>query len=726
MKRFLYLIYLLTLLSVASCATDDLDYSAGLPDHAGGKPFYMALKLKSDDVLVSTRDGGMTRADGAFHDGSVDEHAIAKNGNFILFFNADKKFIAFSDLWGFEEIKDDNNTASTPDTDSDKSNSSPELILKTECYAFGDELPSYCLVVVNATDDLYNKMRNFPGWDIDEVLKTIWEEDEPLNIGKRIEDGNVYLTMTNSVYSVDGKMKVETEIPDGLIVEDPELLKSDSYTPLTVNIERMVAKYTMSYFGETDGESEDKIYFRPYDGHQLTFCSYDDNGNPQYEARNWRMKVLTWDINGLSKRNYIYKHINPSADYFNGWNDPSSKRCYWSEDPDYDDATVYPWQYRWALDNSKVTYLAQTDINFPLKYYSFKEIEDRDLGPNGARYTPENTYNNSFNTTDKGLFDERANLIAASHLLICSEVQIDGEAAGWGRVGDFYRNRVGMCYRTPQDLFSGFMAAINSKVISHSTVEYTYYNADGEDDNRQETGYKDLSGERRNVNLSGEWKLYYYTSTSQSEADKKNPANYVELDHEWLINFVKTHPHSSLYREAHVKDGDGKVFPWIEGMRIGQKKVNEQTGQEEWVSLQWFKYKTDAEGNILLDYWGYKIVDESTLTDLSDNDRMSLIYELWGVADHFNDGKMYYPVAIPIKVNGSTLQAAGSDVNESWHGVLRNGWYRFSLNSVSKLGYPVDVLSQPIVPNNEDPNRLILVDIVIIPWHVEEQYVPLF
>ena len=86
---------------------------------------------------------------------------------------------------------------------------------------------------------------------------------------------------------------------------------------------------------------------------------------------------------------------------------------------------------------------------------------------------------------------------------------------------------------------------------------------------------------------------------------------------------------------------------------------------------------------------------------------------------------MYY--ALPIRHNLESESFEGDEVTDvatADYGVVRNTWYRMTLNSVQKPGTPVSDPDQPIIPNPEPDEKSLGVEVEIIPWAIVDIEVP--
>ncbi len=90
----------------------------------------------------------------------------------------------------------------------------------------------------------------------------------------------------------------------------------------------------------------------------------------------------------------------------------------------------------------------------------------------------------------------------------------------------------------------------------------------------------------------------------------------------------------------------------------------------------------------------------------------------------FNDGLMYY--SIPIEhLNNVTEEnplPSGQSILEAQYGVVRNHWYRLTINSLSDLGKGIYEETEVIVPDPEDPTYYYVgADINILSWQKVSQ-----
>ena len=565
------------------------------------------------------------------------------------------------------------------------------------------------------------------------------EDGDPLNIGRDFDaDGKAkYFTMSNSIYVKDNKLQAAVPItPD--IIQD-----ADNYDPkkkpLTIYVERMVAKFTLKLVNNEDGiynpgasaDDDESGENTPDDGNidktaanpLYVFAGIDGEGITSTTA-DWRVQLKGWGINALETKNYVYKHIYSAQDisFPDGWIFDNNPRTYWSIDYHYQQEQ-YPWQYRNMFDrtydkkdkdgNDLLTNYDNFDYyenhlmrengklkkndNY-LRNYSYNELEERSR-QNFDRvvYVPENTYDYLSNEDKfKKALDDRPHLLAGTHLLVGAELQIDLDGNGEYKAQDLYRDRHGIYYTEEIDCLKSLIHSFNRTLSSQSSMEFTYYNWDGRD---AKNGTRYAIRPTADASAGRTYSLYATDVFG----------NYQKLTIDTLDDFLEQ-LHNWRLANAYIKDGDGKRMPWIEAADFDIKFDIRWTddGTSATTSLQNIYYTREKES----DQW--KQVPATELT-VDQNVIKSLLYEWLGAVDHFNNGKMYY--SAPVK------NLRYKDDRTPFYGVVRNSWYSFELTDVKRVGTPVDDPAQPIVPLIVDTHDQINVRIRILDWHTVEETV---
>ena len=745
----------------------------------GDTPYYVNLRLRTQSDMFTRADEEPAQNNNNKIDGTHEEHDICKTaGNFALFFDVDGKYISFANLYSVNEKPND---GETPDVWGDKhghedeTEDTPQVEATYTCrfYGFANRQPAKVLVVVNAPVKIYDQLTDFPGWTLDEVMKQVWDEsvDPYGNLGfyTTKTDGKMtrYFTMTNTTYiDRNGNLHCAEEIPEGSITTDED--EVEDLSPVTIYLERMVSKFSMSLNFNPDE-------YHPVSSQSLDVCKYE-NGVLTYSEAPWALQLLGWGLNGLETQNYLFKNVDKTGDWLGhpGWNSPAERRCYWSVDPHYDDLRVYPWQHDDAMDRYDLDHRdwyndfhsydekdgsAQVNGGFALKYYPFKDfcpdVSDDGSFPEGYAYntgiyyTPENTFMQGMQVDiSRGT---RAYELAGTHVLLCARLLLSDVNGGYSPCEKIYRNRVGVCYFDELSLLEDFMNAMNYKLTSQKYIYYKYYPWDEE---KVSNGKKSYYGHTFRAVPSGTYALYYQDPDS---------GDYHELT-STILNDLLDDQQYRFVRPADAVNADGKIIPWIMYKEGGTNKDDDvdfeplklyilsknadDNSNDDGETIFAKDYRTSAlleeyirSRELKFEYFNGKDWTAFPNNFEDDNDTQSLFYEIWGVADFFRYGLMYYAVPIhaqEVSGNMASTPASGditqlADMSAGfddpkfyyYYGVVRNNWYNFTLHSIGDLGIPVFDVDKPIVPNYANKKDQVKVEMEILPMHVEDITVPI-
>ena len=392
-----------------SCVDEKLNIDSPEFPREGDTPYYVKLRLETTDDTFTRADQEDKSPGSGFQDASHNEHDISPNaGNIAIFFDDGDKYISWAKLYSVNEVgekeqeEDEDGNKFTPNTPE------PEATYSCRFNGFADRKPAKVLVVVNLdpASEAYKKLTDFPGWDVNDVMKNVWEvstnvvydgsyypaypEKGPETIGRFVddkikdEDGNptTFFTMANSTYvtgiepGVNGQVFTGAEVHCAQEIDEDNFFMgekiggdngsgSDNETaqqiaessevnkPAVVYLERMVAKFSLDTF------AFDPNNYTPADAHNLDVCVYDDH-QLKYEDTSWSLQILGWGLNGIESSSYLFKNVpDPQSGGENDWLDHSgewqsnstyNKRSYWAKDPHYDNIEEYPWQYDYAKD----------------------------------------------------------------------------------------------------------------------------------------------------------------------------------------------------------------------------------------------------------------------------------------------------------------------------------------------------------------------------------------
>lgn len=798
-------------LLLSGCADDALNINSPSAQE-GDTEYFLKLQLNTSTGGFSGR-GGDNNMPGDLVNGTHDEHTIGENGNFAIFFDEEDAYISCAELYSVNEVGGGQEDPQT------------EAEFTTRFYGFANRKPAKVLVVVNASDKLKNKVMGFPGWNLDQTMKQVWEEtgnywigpdknpDDPYDhLGFR-QEGNVkYFTMTNTSYIETDPVDRTRKLHCAEIIKDENVTENENEVvnlePVKIYLERMVSKFE---FAMTNTESNT---FLPYNAQSLDVCVYTD-GQFKYYDYKWAVEVVGWGINGLERSNYLFKNLDPKGQYFTDypeWNSAYDRRSWWSEDPHYlKSQGLYPWQTRDAKDivnpensNYRTLFQYYSDTNpehhFSLTYYPYSwfvfgsdesNYDDIDLfngytgepefgtyrGTNKVVYAPENTFapgmivDRSKNAGDNVY--TRASELAGSHLLLACRLKYDDNGSNVykyfdGENANLYRNRVGVSYIEEVSMFEDFMNAVNYKLESQTYLYYRYYEWGAQGNNRNA-----IPGSVVRAKTGGHYALYYYNKRENEFRE----LTYIELQRirdravEGFDASVEDYPRAyKLTVEASTQNGDGKVLPWIcyrssleenyeelDLVIIGEPDksdpdyvkychIDPETGSEvigrgDFTEQEVRSYVSKRKLNFQ-EYdgvWeegsgdGWK--DLSLLNKARDNnDLKSLFYEIWGVAEHFNYGMMYYAIPIHALDRHNNFAKTQSVMNipdyytsqePYYYGNIRNNWYKFTLRNINDLGIPVSDPYQDIVPNYTKKLDQLKVEMEILQWHLQDVDVPI-
>ena len=657
LRKITYLLVVLLLTAaVVSCAGDMPQPDVPAMPAVKGK-LKVTFYIKQAGVAPSRA----SEADGPYVDGDETEGKIGRNGNFIILFDKDSIFSKTVLL----ELSEANNNDSYLE-------SRYECTLDPDDYDSNpyEKLPRYCLFVINGVD-LFGDFYNCEGKTVKEVERYVLTAASN-NFGINSEG---LFVMTNSGYfNADGKDMHVVELKRDMIFDSsdparvtlfPEGEKMYQAPELTVYVERVSAKHTISFEDKQFDEQQQAFIYKPEKAQPLIFfAGYNDNGAPKYKEVEWQIALTGWNVNGLGKRSHLFKQVDRGPEGFPTfkWNDPGRFRTYWSIDPDY--VGPYAIQYRKSQDYKTDDYYQkmESDGRNSLLNYSFNQLELDACKFGQSLYTPENTYDYKALSTNLA---DRTDLLAGTHVVLGGRLQtkLNGSFGN----NDIYRDRDGFYFESELDCFDAKMFDFNNLLVSQDKMKFTYYNWSGQ--------------KLTAVNPGVEGTAYYaYTDGAFTINYNGQPLT--------TSNIKQIFGNSpSIMIEATVKNGDGRRLPWP---ATGVLTI---TGPST-------VYIYNEAGARL------RVADQ--------DDIRSLLFEWLGAIDHFNDGRVYY--AAPARI--SPKEAIIDNKYVDLCGVVRNNWYQFNLVNISGIGTPVDNPDQPIIPDPINNNDQINFTVNIKDWHV--------
>ena len=493
----------------------------------------------------------------------------------------------------------------------------------------------------------------------------------------------------------------------------------------TVYVERMVVKFSAPVFS-TDIIGRERYFVPSQNALSMIFYSFDPEKDNALVAvnRNWRIHVLGWTINGREKSNYLYKHIIQAKEKelkdwgFDKWNREDKKRSFWSIDTHYDnkdkDGNIgqgndfYPWQYRKSIDNPGISLEfgeGENPHEPALRYFDFQAIKDK-----GWRKTltiSENTYDPKVYEENSSDYDGRTPVLVGPHLIVIAQMLIedpDLPPSELTYIGNFaekehvYSDRLRRFYDSEVDMFKMFIRDMNRNLATQPTMQFSYYNWD------KKAG-DDVYQGKFIVKPTGKCRLYIDTDLE---------VNHILYDYrgeELTMELVDklTSEGGALYGKplsiiTPIKDGDGRVLPWIDGIVMRGEESKDRL--PVWTASDYNELHDPAvDDNANAKLQAKKM---SWTVDM----RKSIVFDWFGPVDHYDQGYMYYWNPIPhYKPAGSTL---------TYYGTVRNHWYTFTVTAINSLGIPIDNIKQRIIPARYNYQGMISVDCKVLDYHHQD------
>lgn len=544
-------------------------------------------------------------------------------------------------------------------------------------------------VILNANADLQSELKkDEPDIDLISSDKLFYTEN-----------GYDYFTMTTAmVVSNNSVLPSTTLLKDnnGSLITFKSIEDALANPSVTLYVERMQSKFTVVfnqngteyYFnnGElwaNDAKVENKalVFYPSGELNKLKIITRYNGEDDLNSARNvnWEANIVGWNVNATEPKEYLFKNFGTSPTSYSSWNyssDGKVIRNIWAEDEHYtDDASTYPDQYREAYDTSTTVGLNSfgayetTPGNYKLTYYPFNALSARGM----RQYNGENTYNptNAF----KGISDpigDLAHFRSGEHLIICAQLIIDDE-------------------NFDHDLFDsnttndGLLVEDGKKVTSKYFTNNFFYTEDAYKDYFLLVMQNNLKSTNKCVSdLTKDGPDFIPNEVFNSSED--NPLFYVNDNG----TFRTAKREDFEIKPVHIVGGDGWCYPY-------PKSEGENT-------CLWVK----RENN------NYHQVTKS------EYDKFVYGYAFY-FAMCFHEGRMYYPLPVTHNINRKAEADFGHRTAD--YGVVRNNWYHYSITGLKSVGISVQDPTQPIIPNN-DPSQLgVGFEVMIIPWHVVEEFV---
>lgn len=632
------------------------------------------------------------------------------------------------------------------------------LIVLNASYDLQQRLQDKIEKLTKTSKDCYDSIRKFTlDWNNSDAL--LYLKDKKGNYITD-EDGNLFFTMTSSMV-IDSYSKVmpAIETTEGKKLfqtyNNEDLAKEN---PTTIYVERLASKYTVVFKGDngnyyylksldTDlAQADEEFYLtrstgdssNPIPEEHLIYTVGNSNyliktvndytrnsditqrGKPEIEKAEWWVNILGWDINASESQEYLFKVINPGTFYYTNWDKVGGSeikyRNFWAEDLHYTIGTgSYPWQYRkiykncrWVHDNEgHMTLYWDPDDNSSrslasitspaLTYNDFTTLSKRNV----RRYMVENTfdYDLMINQGGQDPYHDAVFLRTGSHLIVTAQLLVKGIDS------DYLFSNPGY------DLGGLRLAEGNKPAESKYYMNDIYWS---------ESAYK---------NYVAEYLAYFMMDDDYQKIDVfgRNNGNFYVLDsHEMRLATGDDFE----FEHACIKGGDNFVYITPkEGIILytfNPDETEEDKGEGEGEDDEAGEENPDPD-NVEETASDQGLIGEGRAQDSEEiplgyhevtlDKYLNLVYahpEL--MAAHFNQGRMYYVAGSTHNKDSENFSEGIQRVSTGDYGTVRNNWYAFTIDQISAPGTGVDIIEQPIVPNNYN-RKAIAVGFSILPWH---------
>lgn len=299
MKKYFLFMSVLASLFLAGCSQEEIAPDGEDNGSGEANTSYMAVNLMSSDVKG-------TRAAAGYEDGSVDENNVEKVRFYFFTANgaiAPVKFLngSYVNYYDWTPSEKDQKK-DVVDTDDTESVLNATIVISTKD---GDKLPQSIAAVLNPTG-LKDKSMN-----LTELKGVVTDYAGPVLTSKG------KFVMFNSVY---GKDKAEVcAVP----IESTNLQKTPGNAeknPITIYVERSVAKVKVSLGTDVASASSDKLQLADKDGNDLKV-----GGEQVY------LKLGGWSLTAETTEGRLVKAIDPTwaSDWWNG-SGAFAHRSFWA------------------------------------------------------------------------------------------------------------------------------------------------------------------------------------------------------------------------------------------------------------------------------------------------------------------------------------------------------------------------------------------------------------
>lgn len=400
-----------------------------------------------------------------------------------------------------------------------------------------------------------------------------------------------------------------------------------------------------------------------------------------------------------------------------------------------------------------------------LNYKSFNQLknefsnyrsENSSGGTNGFSFSPlyslENTYYDQGQlTTGNWVWPwNRAPYAAATNLVILAEIQFEDGAYSLGQGSDEGENE-----ENPDKGNDSNAASTHNVTYDNSTLRDVYLGQNNIFYLKKENLLKSklhilnkvmLSGGNAGIQiLHGQWDRHSRWDEDDENQNLETHLDKVAWNEGSVLWFAETEMEGGnpIVKES-PPDKEGKIAYKVVLKRTVQLPVTDDIkyyldlipaeisggdGQrliaphEDWMGKQYRYYLAP----VTHDDQGNEKMDEDKAVEISFNHLVALIHKIIGPIDVYTEGKMYFSVPIPHRINSFS----STSNREAWRNfgafsIVRNNWYNVQVTELTRMGTPVDDLDQPIVPVMDIKRSYINMGVQVLDWHeIIEDNIPM-
>ncbi len=623
--------------------------------------------FEGDKAYIAVRIadvGSSTRATSSgFGNGSSDEYSV---GNaYFYFYDSDGLFVTEGEVW------DGNGTTYSNNGNLDLT-SAKTIILKGLAKA---SYPKYVVTVLNKPTDFAPK---------DELSDLLAELSNENAVGIKDDNGKFVMSTTSFADQTDENEEAMPYYVTELQTSDFHLEPIDDLEDIDaidIYVERLAAKVTVDVASALKGVdgviTEGTNTYYPIEetiaGDKNADLDSDDIG-----SETLYINILGWKLNGTARRSNILKNIDEDwtdtfLNFGEAWNDPTNHRSYWGMSYNYDKK---PSSGAYPTDSNGNTPSDETDedswLNEYLKYVNLENESNSPLLALGKDdYCAENT-NTASNSDGTNEIIQHKNSSAITSVLLKAQI----------------------CHRNSDE--TGWET---STLVRYNGLLYT------------EKAYKNYI---LHVLTTG-GKINAYYSTDGGETVTRIDSTFVKLSDLKDIDAFKN-----------IDDIDG--YFGIE-LKTDDDMANNENGVTSWDDVTWWTRGTvDSDGN-----YTYTEVEEEAMEDFLSTLTTKLNdFNTTAEANGYVGGLMYYNIPIEHLNNTykeSTDETTGkvtATVNEANYGIVRNHWYKVTINELSNLGKGITDEDEVIIPEPDDQKTYYVgAEINILSWKLVDQSVSL-